>query len=390
MTSKPQFRVPGPTPIPARVQAALAAPMMNHRSPEFKALLGELENGLRWAFQTQHDLLIFPASGTGGMESAVANLLSAGERVLVVTIGAFGDRFAEAATVFGGDVIRYALPWGQPADPSDLEEILAHEPDVQTVLITHNETSTGVLNPLQQLAEVVKRHRRLLVVDAVSSLGSVDLPVDAWGVDVAITASQKGWMAPPGVTMLSISPAAWERRARATAPRMYFDWERARKMQAQGSTFTTPALSVLYGLREGLRMMREEGLAAIFRRHLRLASAFRAAVTALGLQLVGSPDAPSPTVTAVYLPEAQRGEAAPAVFRTWREKYALELQGGPGPLSGKVFRIGHLGAVSPDDVLATAEALEAGLRDHGHYAPAGAAAAAARVALDAPEPSLVG
>lgn len=389
MTRKPQFRIPGPTPVPSRVQRATAGPMINHRGPEFKALLAELEQGLRWIFQTDNDVLIFPASGTGGMESAVANVLSPGERVLVVSIGAFGDRFADAAGAFGGQVIRYTLPWGQAADPEDLDETLAHEPDVRTVLITHNETSTGVTNPLQQLAGVVKRHQRLLVVDGVSSVGCIDLPVDAWGADVVITASQKGLMCPPGVTVLSVSTAAWERRARATAPRFYLDWERERKMQAQGATFTTPALSVLFGLREAFQMMQAEGRAAIFARHERLAAGFRAAVSALGLQLVADPDVASSTVTAVYLPDFLRGDRAEDLLETWAERYGLILQGGQGPLRGKIFRLGHMGAVDEEDVLATAIALEAGLRDHG-YVPRSSAVEAAQRALDASEPSVVG
>src|SRR3989449_10592936 len=263
MVQPPQLRIPGPTPVPERVQRAMAAPMINHRGPEFKALLPELEAGLRWAFQTDNDMLIFPASGTGGLESAVANLVSPGERVLAVTIGAFGDRFADLAAAFGADVARYTLPWGEAADPEDLDELLNREPDIATVLITHNETSTGVTNRLQALAEVVKRQQRLLVVDGVSSIGSIDLPVDRWGVDVAITASQKGWMLPPGVTMLSVSKAAWQRQASARLPRFYFGWERAAKMQYNGMTFTTPAVSILFGLREALQVMHEEGLTAI-------------------------------------------------------------------------------------------------------------------------------
>lgn len=388
MTFTPQFRVPGPTPVPARVQRAMMAPMINHRGPEFKELLATLEDGLRWIFQTRNDMLIFPATGTGGLESAVANVLSPGEKVLVVSIGAFGDRFAEAASVFGAEVIRYAVPWGQAADPEDLDETLVHEPDVRTVLITHNETSTGVTNPLQQLAEVVNRHNRLLVVDGVSSVGCIDLPVDAWGADVVITASQKGLMAPPGVTVISVSAAAWERQAAATAPRFYLDWGRERQFQAQGATFTTPAISVLFGLREGLRMMQEEGLTAIFARHLRLAAGFRSAVSALGLQLVADPEAVSPTVTAVHLPESLWGEKSHTLFETWADRYGLVLQGGQGPLSGKIFRLGHMGAVYEEDVLATAAALEAGLRDHG-YIPRASAVESAKRALDAFEPSVI-
>lgn len=363
--------------------------MINHRGPEFRALLHELEAGLRWAFQTENDILIFPASGTGGLESAVGNIVSPGERVLAVTIGAFGDRFADLAEAFGADVARLTMPWGEAADPEDLDALLSREPEIATVLITHNETSTGVTNPLRSLAEVVKRHNRLLVVDGVSSIGSIDLPIDRWGVDVAITASQKGWMLPPGVTMLSVSKAAWQRQASARAPRFYFDWDRARKMQAKGVTFTTPAVSILFGLRESLLMMREEGLQAMFQRHLRVAAAFRAAVGALGLRLLASsPEFASPTVTAVYFPEALSGDKSEAVFKTWRE-LGLVVAEGQGKLSGKIFRIGHLGAVYEPDVVATVEALERGLESHGHPVTKGAALSAARRALQSSEPSLV-
>jgi aspartate aminotransferase-like enzyme len=363
--------------------------MINHRGPEFKALLHDLEEGLRWAFQTKGDLLIFPASGTGGLESAIANLISPGERILAVTIGAFGDRFADLAEAFGAQVQRYAVPWGQAADPEDLDVILAQDPNIHTVLLTHNETSTGVANPVRELVAVIKRHGRLVVLDGVSSVGSINLPVDDWGIDVAVTASQKGWMVPPGVSMLSVGPAAWERQQQARAPRFYFDWTRARKMQAEGATFTTPTISVLFGLREALAMMREEGLPAVFRRHLRLAAAFRAVVEALNLTILASPDAYSPTVTAVWLPENLRDAAANQFQRTLREKYNLVVAGGQGPLHGKIFRIGHMGAVSEQDVLATANALEHGLRDHGYQVEPGAAVAAGQRGLDADEPAMI-
>ncbi|MDQ6710055.1 MAG: alanine--glyoxylate aminotransferase family protein [Candidatus Dormibacteraeota bacterium] len=388
MNPDAQLRIPGPTPVPTRVQRAMEAPMINHRGPEFRALLPELEQGLKWAFQTENDMLIFPGSGTGGLESAVANVVSPGERILAVTIGAFGDRFADLATAFGADVVRYTLPWGEGADPQDLDDLLSREPDIATVLITHNETSTGVTNPMQALAEVVKRHGRLLVVDGVSSIGSIDMPVDAWNVDVAITASQKGWMLPPGVTMLSVSKAAWQRQAESRSPRFYFDWERAHKMQVKGMTFTTPAVGILFGLRESLQMMREEGLQAIFARHQRIAAAFRAAANALNLRLLAADGLASPTVTAIFFPETIQGEKADAVLKTWRD-IGLVVGEGQGKLSGKIFRIGHLGAVYDADVVATVEALEKGLEAHGHPVTRGAALAAARRALESTRPSLV-
>jgi len=388
MNPPSQLRIPGPTPVPDRVQKAMNAPMINHRSPEFRALLPELEQGLRWAFQTQNDMLIFPASGTGGLESAVANVVSPGERVLAVTIGAFGDRFADLATAFGANVLRYTLPWGEAADPQDLDDLLSREHDIATVLVTHNETSTGVTNPMNQIAEIVKGRGRLLVVDGVSSIGSIDIPVDKWQVDVAITASQKGWMLPPGVTMLSVSKKAWERQAESRSPRFYFDWERAHKMQQKGMTFTTPAVGILFGLREALQMMHEEGLQAIFARHRRIAAAFRAAATALGLRLLAQEEVASPTVTAVFFPDALQGEKADAVLASWRE-LGLVVGEGQGKLAGKIFRIGHLGSVFDADVDATVQALEKGLEKHGHPVKAGAALAAARQALKSSQPSLV-
>ena len=383
-----QLRIPGPTPVPDRVQKAMNAPMINHRGPEFRALLPELEQGLRWAFQTQNDMLIFPASGTGGLESAVANVVSPGERVLAVTIGAFGDRFADLATAFGANVVRYTLPWGEAADPQDLDDLLSREHDIATVLVTHNETSTGVTNPMNQIAEIVKGRGRLLVVDGVSSIGSIDIPVDKWQVDVAITASQKGWMLPPGVTMLSVSKNAWERQAQSRSPRFYFDWERAHKMQQKGMTFTTPAVGILFGLREALQMMHEEGLQAIFARHRRIAAAFRAAAVTLGLRLLAQEEVASPTVTAVFFPDALQGEKADAVLASWRE-LGLVVGEGQGKLAGKIFRIGHLGSVFDADVDATVQALEKGLEKHGHPVKAGAALAAARQALKSSQPSLV-
>jgi aspartate aminotransferase-like enzyme len=388
MNPQAQLRIPGPTPVPSRVQRAMDAPMINHRGPEFRALLPELEQGLRWAFQTKNDMLIFPASGTGGLESAVANIVSPGERVLAVTIGSFGDRFADLATAFGADVVRYTMPWGEGADPQDLDDLLSREPEIATVLVTHNETSTGVTNPMRALAEVVKRQGKLLVVDGVSSIGSIDLPVDAWQVDVAITASQKGWMLPPGVTMLSVSKAAWERQAQCRSPRFYFDWERAHKMQIKGMTFTTPAVGILFGLREALQMMREEGLPQIFNRHRRIAAAFQSAAAALDLRLLANPELASPTVTAIYFPDALQGEKAEGVLKTWRD-LGLVVGEGQAQLAGKIFRIGHLGSVYDADVVTTVEALEKGLEMSGHPVKRGAALAAARRALESPQPSLV-
>lgn len=348
------LRTPGPTPLPDSVRQALAQDMINHRGPEFAAILREVEAGLKAAFKTENDVLILTGSGTGGLEAAVANLLSPGEPTLVVSIGFFGQRFAQIARAFGADARLLEFPWGQAADPERVAERLAAEPDVRTVFVTHNETSTGVTNDLAAIARVVKSAGRLLVVDAVSSLGCIPFETDAWGCDVVITASQKGWMVPPGLAMVSVSPAAWEAHARARMPRVYWDFSAARKYAQRGQTPWTPAISLFYALRDALRLIEAEGLENVFARHRRVAELTRSGLRDLGLELFADPAHASDTVTSFLAPA---GWDAKQLVRRVREQYGVVLAGGQGPLESKVARIGHLGFVHEEEIRAVLEAL---------------------------------
>src|SRR5437870_5298003 len=240
------LRTPGPTPLPPAVREALAGEMIAHRGGDFAALLEECVAGLKWAFQTQHDILVLTASGTGGLESLVANTLSPGQRLLVFSLGYFGERMAKIARVYGADVVQVDVPPGQAVDPQLVYDRLEAEPDVDTVFVTHNETSTGVLNPLREIAAAVRQVRpeALLLVDGISSIGSVPIQPEAWGCDVVVAGSQKGWMIPPGLAFVSISPRGWERQAKARMPKYYFDWLQARRSAEQGETPWTPGVSL--------------------------------------------------------------------------------------------------------------------------------------------------
>ncbi|HEX6538869.1 MAG TPA: alanine--glyoxylate aminotransferase family protein [Candidatus Dormibacteraeota bacterium] len=375
-----QLRVPGPTPLPERVVRASSRPMINHRGPEFAALLESVVGGLRWALDTTNDVLLFPASGTAGLEAAVVNVLSPGERALFCTMGSFGNRWAAIGEAYGADVVRLAVDPGEAIDPEDVDRILAEHTDINTVFVTHNETSTGVTNDLPAIAAVVKGRGKLLCVDAVSSAGCIPLHVDALGVDVLITGSQKGWMAPPGLTMVAVSAAAYERAESARLPRFYLDFAREKKYQDRNQTFTTPPVSVLYAMDEGLRIMREEGIENVWARHARVARMVRAAVQAMGLKLLAAEGHRSDTVTAVLNP-ASSPEALKELLTLLRTRYGVVLAGGQNELSGRIFRIGHLGFIDDSDVYSIVCNLEQGMLDVGLRSRVGLAAAAALSAL---------
>ena len=357
------LRVPGPTPLPDQVREATAAEMINHRGPEFRELLSSIVADLQHFFQTANEIEIVTGSGTGGMEAAIVNLISPGDRVVAVSIGAFGDRFVDIARAFGAEVTVVAAPWGRAADPLALERALAQTPDVRLVLVTHNETSTGVTNDLRTLAEVVRGRpeetRPLLVVDAISSAGSIPLLTDDWGCDVVIGGSQKGWMAPPGLAMLSVSNRAWAAMERATCPRLYWDLRAARRYAERGQTPWTPAVGVLYGLRAGLRLMRAEGREAIYARHRRVANRMREGAASLGLELFADPAYASDTVTTLRVPAGWDGEALVARMR----ERGVVISGGQGKLKGQVIRVGHLGHVDTADIEQVLSALAAVLRE---------------------------
>ena len=357
------LRVPGPTPCPPEAMAALARPMIDHRGPEFAALIEEVTAGLKRVFKTQNDLLTLTASGSGGLEAAVVNLLSPGERVVVVSVGAFGDRFAIIARGYGASVRHLEFEWGKAADPAVIAEVLREEPEARVVFVTHNETSTGVTNDLARIAEVVKGAGRLLVVDGVSSVSSIDLETDRWGCDVVVSGSQKGWMVPPGLAFVSMSQAAWEAQSRASLPRFYFDLAAAKQFLAKGQTPYTPAISIFYALQATLPAIEAEGLDNVFARHRRVAAHTRAGVRALGLEPFADEAVTSATVTAVRVPQ---GVDPKALLRDLRETHGVALAGGQAKLDGQIFRIGHLGWVDLADIDLVLDALRQALPRHGH------------------------
>ena len=357
--------------------------MMNHRAAEFRALFRALQPGLQEVFQTSQEVLVLTASGTGGLESALVNTLSPGDRVLAVTIGAFGERWAQIAEAFGLQVERLAFEWGQAADPAALRERLAQDSrrEIQAVLVTHNETSTGVTNEVQALAEVVREHGALLEVDAISGLIAAPLETDAWGLDVVVAGSQKAFMIPPGLSFVSVGERAWEAHRNARLPRFYWDWTQARQYAQRGETPATPAVSLIYALQEALEMIREEGLEAIQARHARLGRAVRAALRAMGLELLVQEERwASPAVTAAFAPA---GVAVAELRRVLEERYGVVIAGGQGALKERLFRVGHLGYVDAGMVLYGLAMIEMALRDLGMDLEIGAAVAAAREAGEA-------
>src|SRR5216684_4025272 len=360
MTFSSQLRIPGPTPLPERVVRSMSRPMIDHRGAEFAAILAEITAGAKRVFKTSNDLLLLTSSGTGGLESAVANLVSPGDEVIVALCGNFGERFAALATAYGADVTRLEFEWGQPVDPDDLGRVLERHPKAGVVLLTHNETSTGLTNPLRELARVARSAERVVVVDGVSSISSIDIETDAWGIDVAVSGSQKGWMAPPGLALVSVSERAWEQQAKARSPRFYFDWKEAKTWAEKGMTPFTPAVAVAFALQEGLHMLEEEGLDAVYERHARLARATQAGLQALGFHLFAQEGYRSNTVTSAVPPQ---GLDVAAMRKLLDTKYGVVIAGGQGKMTGKMVRVGHLGAVAGGDVVQVLWAIEQALEE---------------------------
>jgi aspartate aminotransferase-like enzyme len=342
-----QLRIPGPTPCPPEVLAAMGWPMMNHRGPEFKKMLHEVTDKLKLVYQTKSDLYILTGSGTGGLEAAVVNMLSPGDKVLSVSIGVFGDRWANIARTFGADVIPLNYEWGKAADPDAIGDAIKANPDIKAVMVTHNETSSGVTNNLEPIARVVKEAGKLLLVDAVSSLSSIDLPVDKWRCDVVITGSQKGWMVPPGLAMVSVSPEAWQAFEKAKMPRFYWDFGKAKSYYEKGENPWTPAVSVVFALSVSLDMILKEGLQNVFRRHARIGQMTRDGIKALGLIMFADEKYASNTVSSISIPEGVDGKKLRQLMQS---EHGIVLAGGQQRLDGKIFRIGHLGMVSEKEI----------------------------------------
>lgn len=367
MTQAPQnLRIPGPTPVPPDILEAVAHPMVNHRGREFAALIKRVSERLKDFFLTKSDVMILTASGTGGLEAAVVNTLSPGDKVLCVSIGAFGDRLAAICEAYGAEVTVLAYEWGQAARPDDIRKTLADQPEIKAVAVTHNETSTGVTNPLEEIAAVVREADKLLIVDAVSSLGAISLDMDGWGLDVVVTGSQKGWMVPPGLAFVALSDRGWKAFEQARMPRFYFDLGRHRDSLQKGQTPWTPAMSIFFGLDVALERMTSEGLERIFARHARIANTVREGVKALGLQLLCEDERfASDTVTAVKCPE---GIDVGELRTILEDEFNVVLAGGQAKLSGKIFRIGHLGLVEEQDVKEALDALSRVLPRLGYKA----------------------
>lgn len=369
--------IPGPTHIPARILQAMAKPMIGHRTSEYADIHRECTEGLKQVFKTDGDMFIFTASGTGGMEAAVVNMLSPGDRVLALDCGKFGERFGEIAQRFGAEVETVVYERGQPADPVDVRERLSAAPDTKAVLVTLNETSTGVLNPLQEIAQVAKAHGALVLVDAISGMGAVPCETDDWHLDVVVAGSQKAFMLPPGFAFVSVSEDAWRAVESSKMPKYYWDFQAMRKSAAKDQTAYTPNVSMMFALREALRMILEEGIANAIARHARLAEATRAAVAALGLDLLAKEGFRSNSVTAV-----KRGDFDPdAMRKIMQAKFGVLLSGGQEELKGQIFRIGHMGYVSAREILTTIACLECALAEVGHEFDRGAGVSAAQEAL---------
>jgi aspartate aminotransferase-like enzyme len=380
---RPQnLRIPGPTFVPQSVLNASARPVINHRGPEFASLLVGITRALQDFLRTQGDVFLLTASGSGGMEAAVANTLARGDRVLVFSNGAFGERFHTICRSYGVDARRVDVTWGRAIDPDLVRDEIAKErgkDGAKAVLVTHNETSTGILNPLKEICEVVRDSGKLLIVDSISGAGACELEMDEWGIDVLVTASQKAWGALPGISMIALSQRAWKAYDRSDLPKAYFDLQAAKAQLEKGSTPSTPAVSLVVALQEALRLMSEEGLEAIIQRHRDLAHATRRGVQALGLTVFPDEAFASPTVTAFRTPARMDPRN---LIRVLRESYDTIIAGGQGRLEGQIARVGHMGFVTLQDMISFFSALELALRDLHHAVEPGQAIAACLKAYD--------
>ena len=375
----------GPTPLPPEVSQAMAQPMLYHRAPAFVEVYARALARLKTIFQTENEVLVFAASGTGALESAVANLVRPDERVLVASCGKFGERWAELCVAYGGRTVHWETEWGKKVDPAELDRLLG-ESEVDVVFTTFSETSTGVINDIRELTEVAHRHRALIAVDAVSGLGAVPLPQDDWGVDVVVAGSQKALMSPPGLAFVSANGVAHERAASAPGRRYYFDWGRTLSGQLEDppdSPFT-PAVGLVQALDVALGLIEEEGLERVFERHRLLGRATRAAARALELEPLGPDDENANVVTAIKLPDGIDGTKVPKLMR---DRFGVTIAGGQGRLKGRIARIAHCGYFGAFDIVVTVAAFEMALRQLGHEVELGAGVAAAqRVFLEAGVP----
>ena len=367
---KKYLMAPGPTPIPAEVLAEASLPIIHHRTPQFQAIFKSAHEGLQAFFRTKQPVLTLASVGTGAMESAVSNMTSPGEKVLVASSGHFGNRLQEICKVYQVQADLYESEWGTAVDPQEVKKRLKADPSIKLVFTTLNETSTGVVNDIKTLTQVAHEAGALIVVDAISGLGAAPLEMDAWGVDLVLSGAQKGFMIPPGLAFVALSPAAVEKSKASKNPRYYFSYEKALKKMTEGplpDTPWTPAISLIIQLRKALELIHQEGMENVWKRHENLAKATRAGVQAIGLKLF-APSAPSPALTSVLAPE---GIDSGAVNKTFRDAFGVSIAGGQGKVKGKVFRMGHLGYVDGSDVILGIAVLEMVLTKLGHKVPLG-------------------
>src|SRR4051794_28953524 len=367
---------PGPTPVPPEVLAASAEPIVHHRGPDFREIYARTLQRLKEVYRTESDVLLFTASGTGAMESAVANLTAAGDRVAVVSHGSFGERWIAICERYGLDVHAIRYEWGEAPDPDEVGTAV-REAGADVVFCQQSDTSTGVVADVRGIREAVAD--AILVVDAISSLGAVPLETDAWGIDVVVTGSQKALMTPPGLAFASISERAWAKSAEAKLPRFYWDWAKARAAQEKGSTPSTPATSTVVALNAALELILEEGLDHVFARHVALGRACRAGAKAMGLALYSPDDDSAAVLTGMLTPE---GVDAVKLRLALRDQYGITLAGGHGDIADRLFRVGHIGYVDVFDITTVLAAVELQLVEMGATVERGAAGAAALAAYE--------
>jgi aspartate aminotransferase-like enzyme len=354
---------PGPTMLPPEVLLKMAEPIMHHREPEFEKIVAEIREGLKYLFQTKNEVLVFSSSGTGAMEGAVSNLLSKGDKAVVVRGGKFGERWGDICKAYGIEFIPVDVEWGRAVEPGKIEQILRSNPSIRAIYTQASETSTGVKHPVKEIAEIVKKYEdTVIVVDAITGIGVFDIPTDAWGLDVVVSGSQKALMLPPGLAFAALSDKAWKLVEKSDFPKYYFDFKKELKSTKKNQSSYTPAISLFVGLRETLNMIRKEGLEAVFGRHEKLAAATRAAVKALGLELY-APDSPSNALTAVKIPAGIDGLKLQDLFF---ERFGITVAEGQDRAKGKIIRIAHLGYYDRLDMVMVISALEMLLKEMGY------------------------
>ncbi|MCF8721362.1 pyridoxal-phosphate-dependent aminotransferase family protein [Nitrospina gracilis] len=376
--NKTYLLAPGPTPVPEKVNLEMAAPMIHHRTPQFSKIFGEAAEDAKYLFQTKQDVMILASTGTGGMEACITNLFSPGDKVLVINGGKFGERWGKISETYGLEPIWINVEWGQAVNVADVKAALEKNPDIRGVLVQASETSTTVSHPIEEISKLTRqREDLLLVVDGITAVGVYPLPMDEWGIDAVITGSQKALQLPPGLALVALSEKAWKRAETAKCPHFYFDLRKERKNLADKTTAYTPAVSLVIGLREVLKNIKEEGLENVHKRHNRLARATRAAVNALGMKPV-APDSPADSATGMFVPEGVDGGK---LVKSLRDEFGVTMAGGQDQWKGKVVRIAHLGYVDTFDTVVAIAALEMALKKFGANIQMGKGVAAAQEIL---------